>query len=128
MPFFVWTADNSVRHQDGPGSGCIDKREHFFRNAGIVADIGSFREPASNVRGVDIRSRHDADSELGGSGVVWTVERDGRDGVAAKSFLGSFAQSLACTSNHVPVVARPGAFVKSRIRSILENLRATVEA
>jgi len=105
----MWTADNSVRHHDGPGSGCVDEREHFFRDAGFVADIGPFGEPASKVRDVDILSRHDADRELGGSGIVWTVERDGRDGVAAQSFLGSFAQSLACTFNHAPVVARPGA-------------------
>ena len=40
--------------------------------------------------------RHDADSELGGPGIVWAIERDGRDGVASESSLGSLVQPLAC--------------------------------
>ena len=47
--FFVRTADNSVRHHDGPSSGCVGEREHFFCYAGIIADIGPFGEPASKV-------------------------------------------------------------------------------
>jgi hypothetical protein len=62
--FFVRAADNSVRHHDGPSSGRVDEREHFFCYAGIIADIGSFCEPALKVGGVGIRCRHDADGEL----------------------------------------------------------------
>ena len=75
----MWTADNSVRHHDGPGSGGVDEREHFFRNAGIVADVGPFGEPASKVCDVDILSRDDPDGELGGTGIVRAIERDGGD-------------------------------------------------
>src|SRR5262249_18327234 len=60
-------------------------------------------------------SRHDADGELGGSGIVWAVERDSCDGVAAKPSLGSFAQPLACTLEHVLVVACPAPFGKSKV-------------
>jgi len=115
----MWTADNSVRHHDGPGAGGVDEREHFFHNAGIVADIGPFGEPASKVCDVDILSRDDPDGELGGTGIVRAIERDGGDRVAAKSSFGSFAQPLACTFNHVPVVARPGPCVKVRERDVV---------
>src|SRR5215831_8717455 len=110
--FFVWTADNSVCHHDGPGSGRVDECEHFFRNAGIVANIGPFGEPASKVHNVGILGRHDADSELGGSGIVWAIERDGSDGVSAKSSLGSFVQPFARPLDHAVVVARLGPSVK----------------
>src|SRR5262245_15107063 len=60
---FVWTADDSVRHYDGPCSGRVDEREHFFRNAGIVADICLFGEPASKIRNGGTFSRHDADGD-----------------------------------------------------------------
>jgi len=77
----VWTADNSISHHDGSGSGSVDEREHFFCNAGIIADIGAFGEPAPKVlRDVGILSRPDADGELGGSGIVRAIERDGRTG------------------------------------------------
>ena len=89
--FFVRTADNPVRHHDGPSSGRVDEREHFFCYAGIIADIGPFGEPASKVGSIRILCRHDADGELGGSGIVWTVEGECSYGVAAKSSLGSFA-------------------------------------
>src|SRR5262249_20565334 len=62
--FFVWTADNPVSHHDGSGSGPVDEREHFFCNAGIIADIGPSGKPAPKIRDVGILSRHDADSEL----------------------------------------------------------------
>src|SRR4029077_6511411 len=104
--FLVRTAANSVRHHDGPSSGRVDQREHFFCYAGIIADIGPFGEPASKIGSFGILCRHDADGELGGSGIVWAIEGDGRNGVAAKSSLGSLAQPLACTLNHLFVVAR----------------------
>jgi len=88
------------------GSCRVDEREHFFCYAGIIADISAFGEPASKVGSVGILGRHDADGELGGSGIVWVVEGDGRNGVAAKSSLGSLAQPLACTLNHLFLVAR----------------------
>src|SRR6516225_1113795 len=69
----------------------------------ISAALG---EPALKVGSVGMLCRHDADGELGGSTIVWSVEGDGRNGVAAKSSLGSFAQPLACTLNHLFVVAR----------------------
>ena len=72
--FFVRTADNSVRHHNGPSSGRVDEREHFFCHAGIITDIGPFGEPASKVGGFGILCRHDADGELSGSGIVWSVE------------------------------------------------------
>src|SRR6516225_5252426 len=66
--------------------------------------------PSENQRrrsgGFGILCRHDADGELSGSGIVWSVEGDGSYRVAAKSSLGSFAQPLACTLNHLFVVAR----------------------
>jgi hypothetical protein len=102
----VRTADNSVRHHNGPSSGRVDEREHFFCYAGIIADIGPFGELTSNIGSFGILCRHDADGELGGYGIVWAVEGDGRNGVAAKSSLGSLAQPLACTLNHLFVVAR----------------------
>jgi len=68
--FFVRTADNSVRHHNGPSSGRVDEREHFFCYAGIITDIGPFGEPASKVGGFGILCRHDADGELSGSGIV----------------------------------------------------------
>src|SRR5271167_3945824 len=71
MPFFVWTADNSVCHHDGPSSGRVDEREHFFCHAGIIADIGPFGEPASKIGSFGILCRHDADGELGGSPPLW---------------------------------------------------------
>src|SRR5271155_364630 len=57
-------------------------------------------EPASQVRDVGIFSWHDGNNELRGRGIVWAVERDGRDGVAAESLLGSLAQPLACAFKH----------------------------
>ena len=68
--FFVRTADNSVRHHDGPSSGCVDKCEHFFCYARIIADIGRFGEPASKLGSVGILCRNNADGELGGSAIV----------------------------------------------------------
>ena len=66
--------------------------------------------PSENQRrrsgGFGILCRHDADGELSGSGIVWSVEGDGSYRVAAKSSLGSFAQPLACTLNHLFVVVR----------------------
>ena len=104
--FFVRTADNSVRHHNGPSSGRVDEREHFFCYTGIIADIGPFGEPAPKICGLGMLRRNNADRELGGSGNVWAVEGDGRNGVAAKTSLGSFAQPLACTLNHLFVTAR----------------------
>jgi hypothetical protein len=104
--FFVRTADNSVCHHDGPSSCRVDQREHFFCYAGITADIGPFGEPASKIGSFGILCRHDADGELGGSGIVWAVEGDRRNRVAAKSSLGSLAQPLTCMLNHLFVVAR----------------------
>jgi hypothetical protein len=93
--FFVRTADNSVLHHNGPSSSRVGEREHFFCYAGIITDIGPFGEPASKVCDIDILSRHDADGELGGSCMVWTVEGDSRNGVAAKSSRASFG-ATAC--------------------------------
>jgi hypothetical protein len=100
--FFVWAAYNSIRHHDGHGPSRLNEREHFFRNAGIVADIGPFGGPTSKVCDVDILSRKDADRKLGGGGVVWAVERDGRNWVAAKPSPGSFTEPFACALDHVP--------------------------
>jgi hypothetical protein len=61
-------------HHDGPSSSRVDKCEHFLCNTGIIADIRRFGEPASKVSGVAMLCRHDADGELGGSGIVWAVE------------------------------------------------------
>ena len=102
------TADNSVRHHDGPSSGRVDEREHFFCYAGIIADIGSFGEPASKVGSVGILCRHDADGELAGSGIIWAIEGDGRNGVAAESSLGSLrsrlrARSIICSLSRVVI-------------------------
>ena len=104
--FFMWTAYNSVCHHDGPGPGRLDEPEHFFRNADIVADVGPFGEPSSEVCDVSILSRHDADRKLGGCSVVWAVERDSRHRVATKSSPGSFAEPFACALEHVLVIAR----------------------
>ena len=68
--FFVRTADNSVRHHDGPSSGCVDECEHFFCYTGIIADIGRFGEPASKLGSFGILCRNNADGELGGSAIV----------------------------------------------------------
>jgi hypothetical protein len=83
--FLVWTAYNSVRHHDGPGTSRLEECEHFFRNSSIAADIGPFGEPTPKVCDVDILGRHDANRELRGCGVVWAVERDRCDWIAAKS-------------------------------------------
>ena len=48
----------------------VDERDHFFCYAGIISDIGRFGEPASKVGSIGILCRHDADGELGGSGIV----------------------------------------------------------
>ena len=61
---FVWAAYNSLRHDDGHNPSRLNEREHFFRNTGIVADIGPFGEPTSKVRDLDILSRKDADGSL----------------------------------------------------------------
>jgi hypothetical protein len=61
------------KHHDGHGPSRLNEREHFFRNAGIAADIGSFGEPTSKVRDLDILSRKGADRKLGGGGVVRAV-------------------------------------------------------
>ena len=66
----------------------------FFRNAGIVADIGPFGEPTSKVCDFDILSRKDADRKLGGGGVVWAVERDGRNWVAGEILAGLFCAAV----------------------------------
>jgi hypothetical protein len=76
----VRTADNTVRHHDGLSSGRVDEREHFFCYTRIITDIGPFGEPASKISSLGILCRHDADGELGGSSIVWAVERDGRNG------------------------------------------------
>lgn len=104
--FFVRTADNSVRHHDGPSSGRVDEREHFLCYTGIIADIGPFGEPAPKICGLGMLRRNNADRELGCRPIVRAVESDGSYGVAAKSSLGSFAQPLARTLNHLFVAAR----------------------
>jgi len=63
--FFVRTADNSVRHHNGPSSGRVDEREHFFWYTGIIADIGPFGEPAPKICGLGMLRRNNADRELG---------------------------------------------------------------
>jgi len=63
--FFVRTADNSVRHHNGPSPGRVDEREHFFCYAGIIADIGPFGEPAPKICGLGMLRRNNADRELG---------------------------------------------------------------
>jgi hypothetical protein len=97
--FFVRTADNSVRHHNGPSSGRVDEREHFFCYTGIIADIGPFGEPAPKICGLGMLRRNNADRELGCRPIVRAVESDGSYGVAAKSSLSSLAQPLACTLN-----------------------------
>jgi len=83
---FLWTADDSVRQHDGPCSGLVDEREHLFRSAGIIANIGLSENPVTPVssagtmptatvqipqacyashQGSDVRR-----PELGGSGMV----------------------------------------------------------
>ena len=104
--FFVRTADNSVGHHNGPGSGRVDEREHFFCYTGIMADIGPFGEPSPEIYGLGMLRRNNADRELGCRPIVRAVEGDGSYGVAAKSSLSSLAQPLACTLNHLFVVAR----------------------
>src|SRR5271163_4746003 len=96
----VWAANDPVCHHDRLSSGLRDEREHLLRNIGIVANVAASGEPASQVRDVGIFSWHDGNSELRGRGIVWAVERDGRDGVAAESLLGSLAQPLACAFKH----------------------------
>src|SRR5260370_23317370 len=86
----------------------VDEREHFFCYAGIIADIGSFGEPASKVGSVGILCRHDADGELGGSGIVWAIEGGGRNGVAAESSLALLrsrlrARSIICSLSRVVI-------------------------
>ena len=83
--FFVRTADNSVRHHNGPSSGRVDEREHFFCYAGIIADIGPFGEPAPKICGLGMLRRYDADVSLVAARFVRAVESDGSYGVAAKS-------------------------------------------
>jgi hypothetical protein len=104
--FFMWAADNSVRHHDRSSSGCVDELEHFFQNVSIVADIGLIEEPTSKVRDVGILSRNNAHGEFSCCPIVRPIERDRRDRVAAKSSLGSFAQSLASTLNHTRPLLR----------------------
>jgi hypothetical protein len=104
--FFVRTADNSARHHNGPSSGRVGEREHFFCYACIIADIGRFGEPASKVGSFGILGLHDTDGELCGFGIVWAIKGDGSYGVTAKSSLSSLAQPLARTLNHLFVAAR----------------------
>jgi hypothetical protein len=94
------------------GSDPVDEREHFFCNADVIANIGPLGEPAPEIRDVGVFSRHNADGELGGSGIVRAIERDGRHRVAAKPPLRSFPQPFECSLEHVLVVARPAPCVK----------------
>jgi hypothetical protein len=94
----VRTADNSVRHHNGPCFGRIDEREHFFCHAGIVADIGPFGEPAPKICGLGILRRNNPDRELGCRPIVRAVESDGSYGLAAKSFLSSLLSRLRARS------------------------------
>ena len=87
--FFMRTADNSVRHHDGLGSGRVDERKHLFCYTGIFADICPFGEPAPKVCGLGMLRRNNADRELGCRPIVRAVESDGSYGVAAKSSLSS---------------------------------------
>jgi hypothetical protein len=48
-----------------------------------------------------------ADGELGGSGIVRAIERDGRHRVAAKPPLRSFPQPFECSLEHVPLSRVP---------------------
>ena len=100
------TADNSVRHHDGLGSGRVDKRKHLFCYTGIIADICPFGEPAPKTCGLGMLRRNNADRELGCRGIVRSVEGDGSYGVAANSSLSSLAQrarliicSLSCVDD-----------------------------
>jgi hypothetical protein len=43
---FVRAADDPVRHYHRRSAGCVDERQHFLSNSGIVADIGVVGEPA----------------------------------------------------------------------------------
>jgi len=73
--FFVRTADNPVRHQDGPSSGCVDEREHLFCYARIIADIGRFGEPAPKICDLGMLGRNNTDRELGCRPIVRAVEK-----------------------------------------------------
>ena len=75
------------------------RARRILRN-GFVANISSFGEPAPKIRDAGILSRRDADGELGGSGVVWAIERNGRDRKATLASFGSFVQPLACPLEH----------------------------
>jgi hypothetical protein len=55
----------------------------------------SFQAPSRSMSRRAILCRHDADGELGRSGIVWAVEGGGCDRVAARTRLGSVAQPRA---------------------------------
>lgn len=63
---FVQTANDPVRHYHRLDAGCVNKRQYFLRNSGIVADISARGEPAPEIRDLGMFARQNADCELGG--------------------------------------------------------------
>jgi Integrase core domain len=64
--------------------------QYLLGNGGVVADIGAVGEPTPEIRDLGMIGRHNGGCQLGGCGVVRTVDRDRRYRIAAKSFSGLF--------------------------------------
>jgi hypothetical protein len=94
-------ANDAIGHHHRLGSGRLDERQYFLRNTGITANVGSPGEPTSKFGSLGILGRHNADSKLGGHGIVGAIERDGCDRPAAKASLGPLAQPLASPLKHL---------------------------
>ena len=118
--FFVWTANDPVRHHDRLSSSVCDEREHFLRHIDVVANIAAFGEPALEVRDLGIFGGHDTDSELRCQGIVWAIKGHSRHRVAPEPLLGSLVQPLACALQHSLTPSRPRP--RSARMSIMQRL------
>ena len=90
----MWAANDPIGHHHCVGSGRLDERQNFFRYTGITAYVGPLGEPTSKSGSFGILRRHNADSELGGHGIVRAVAR--RSQPANRESLSWPSYSTAC--------------------------------
>jgi hypothetical protein len=71
----------------------LNELKRLCGNSGIVANVTTFGQPASQSRDLNTFAEHDADGEPCGLDIIRAVERHGRHRVAAEALLGFLAQA-----------------------------------
>ena len=84
--FFMRTADNPVSHHGRAWRVSLEEGQNLLTDGGITAHVQvALGEPALEKIWLVIFSEDNAHDDLGGQLVVWSVEGNGSNGVAAKA-------------------------------------------